>query len=161
MLIGLCLVVSLLDLDDHCFTETALSLPPSTRLLQVPGCKNVPDIEKGAVGWLGPAAAKELLSVVDYSSWLEACLKEFTEQEKAANTLVRCPKCYLSFTTVVGAALKKEQMAPEPAPEPELDEPAVEGAVSSPPKASVMDALGTKRALTADEWVHFETNRFR
>eukprot|EP01051_Picozoa_sp_SAG22_P008770 SAG22_NODE_689_length_7904_cov_3.365279_6_plen_535_part_00 len=64
----------------------------------VPGCKNKPDLARGNLGWLVPAVAKTLLPPADYDGWLEACLQQFTQQEQAAGTLVRCPQCMLCFT---------------------------------------------------------------
>ena len=49
--------------------------------------------------WLTPQVARELLTPVDYDSWLESCLADFKQSEEEAGTLCRCPECLLTFTT--------------------------------------------------------------
>lgn len=132
----------------------------------VAGCNNVPDSEKGTIGWLGPAAAKELLTPADYDSWLHVCLETFKEQEKAADTLVRCPQCMLCFTRISPtvsmqeAEASAENLVTEPAPELADDEADTEEPMSEP-VALVFDALGNKRSLTIAEQAHFDEHRFR
>eukprot|EP01052_Picozoa_sp_SAG31_P014777 SAG31_NODE_929_length_10926_cov_8.162834_13_plen_320_part_00 len=127
----------------------------------VPGCSNAPDPSAGTVGWLGPAAAKELLPAADYERWLQACLDHFTEQEKAADTFVRCPECLMCFTRVAASA----EPAAEPAAEFPEGEPAVEEDVPSPTITNaqqlIVDALGNKRELNETERAHFDEHRFR